>query len=96
MANKKRKAKIQYTKKAMTCILIVALFDLQIPYVLSFIGKENTLEDLSKTVVIEIIGVFLVYCVKSFFETKEEYEIVSSVNVETETSAGVIIFTVSP
>ena len=72
MANKKRKAKIQYTKKAMTCILIVALFDLQIPYVLSFIGKENTLEDLSKTVVIEIIGVFVVYCVKSFFETKEE------------------------
>lgn len=72
MANKKRKAKIQYTKKAMTCILIVALFDLQIPYVLSFIGRENTLEDLSKTVVIEIIGVFLVYCVKSFFETKEE------------------------
>ena len=72
MANKKRKAKIQYTKKAMTCILIVALFDLQIPYVLSFIGRENTLEDLSKTVVIEIIGVFVVYCVKSFFETKEE------------------------
>ena len=72
MANKKRKTKIQYTKKAMTCILIVALFDLQIPYVLSFIGRENTLEELSKTVVIEIIGVFLVYCVKSFFETKEE------------------------
>ena len=72
MENKKRKTKIQYTQKAMTCILIVALFDLQIPYVLSFIGRENTLEDLSKTVVIEIIGVFLVYCVKSFFETKEE------------------------
>ena len=72
MANKKRKTKIQYTKKSMTCILIVALFDLQIPYVLSFIGRENTLEDLSKTVVIEIIGVFLVYCVKSFFEIKEE------------------------
>ena len=72
MENKKRKTKIQYTKKTMTCILVVALFDLQIPYVLSFIGRENTLEDLSKTVVIEIIGVFLVYCVKSFFETKEE------------------------
>lgn len=70
--NKKRKTKVQYTKVAMTWILVVALLDIQIPYVLAFFGKENTLEDLAKTIVIEIVGVFLVYCVKSFFETREE------------------------
>lgn len=69
---KKRKTKRQYTKVAVTLILIVALIDLQLPYILAFLGRENTLEDLSKTIVIEIIGVFFVYCAKSFFETKEE------------------------
>ena len=64
--------KKQYTKRAMSWILGIALIDMQLPYILALIGRENTLEDLTKTIVMEIVGVFLVYCVKSFFETREE------------------------
>lgn len=71
---KKRRSvkKIQYTKKAMTSILVVALFDMQIPFVLAFLGREQIAEELGKVIVMEIVGCFLVYCLKSFFETKEE------------------------
>ena len=72
--HRRRKTKIQYTKRASTAILVVALFDLQIPYVLAFLGRENTLEELSKVIVVEIVGVFFVYCLKSYFETKEEHK----------------------
>ena len=72
--HRKRKTKIQYTKGAITAILVVALFDLQMPYILAFLGRENTLETLSTTIVVEIVGVFTVYCLKSFFETKEEHK----------------------
>ena len=71
---RRRKTKTQYTKGAVTAILVVALFDLQMPYVLAFLGRENTLEELSKIIVVEIVGVFLVYCLKSYFETKEEHK----------------------
>ena len=70
----KRKTKTQYTKGAVTAILVVALFDLQMPYVLAFLGRENTLEELSKIIVVEIIVVFFIYCLKSYFETKEEHK----------------------
>lgn len=63
--------KIQYTKKAMTGILVVALFDMQIPFILAFLGKEQIAEELGKVIALEIVGCFLVYCLKSFFETKE-------------------------
>ena len=72
--HRKRKAKIQYTKRAITAILVVALFDLQIPYVLAFLGRENTLEELSKVILVNIIVVFFIYCLKSYFETKEEHK----------------------
>lgn len=63
---------ITYTKKMMNRIIFVALIDLQIPFVLAFLGKEQIAETLGITIVTEIIGVFLVYCAKSFFETREE------------------------
>ena len=72
--HRRRKTKIQYTKGAITAILVVALFDLQMPYVLAFLGRENTLEELSKVIVVEIVGVFFVYCLKSYFETKEGHK----------------------
>lgn len=56
----------------MTAILIVALIDLQMPFVLAYLGRENIAENLGALLITEIIGVFLVYCLKSFFETKEE------------------------
>lgn len=72
---KKRKKvvkKIQYTKKAMTGILVVALIDMQLPFLLAFLGREQIAEELGKVIALEIVGCFLVYCLKSFFETKEE------------------------
>ena len=62
---------ITYTKKMMNKIIFVALLDLQIPFILAFLGKEQIAETLGITIVTEIIGVFFVYCAKSFFETRE-------------------------
>lgn len=42
------------------------------PFILAFLGREQIAEDLGKILVTEVIGVFFVYCVKSFFETREE------------------------
>lgn len=51
-------------------ILFVALIDLQLSYILAFMGKEIA-ETLSISVVTEIIAVVLGYFIKSFNETKE-------------------------
>ena len=61
-----------YTKKMMTRIIYVALIDMQCPFLLALLGREQIAETLGGLIVTEIIGVFLVYCAKSFFETKEE------------------------
>lgn len=66
------KNKKQFTKVLITIILMITLIDLQFPFILAFFGKEQIAEDLGKILVTEIIGIFFVYCLKSFFETKEE------------------------
>ena len=60
-----------YTKRIMTLIVIISLIDLQLPFVLAFLGREQIAETLGGIIVTEIIGIFLVYCAKSFFETRE-------------------------
>lgn len=60
-----------YTKKIMTLIVCVALFDMQLPFALAFLDKVQIAETMGGLIVTEIIGVFLVYCLKSFFETRE-------------------------
>lgn len=64
-----------YTKKIMTAIVIVALIDLQFPFILAFLDKVQIAETLGGLIVTEIIGVFLVYCTKSFFETRESEKV---------------------
>lgn len=64
-----------YTKKMMTRIINAALLDMQFPFLLAFLGREQIAETLGGLIVTEIIGVFLVYCAKSFFETKEEQRV---------------------
>lgn len=61
-----------FTKRIITLILVITLIDLQFPFILAFIGRDQIAEDLGRILVTEIIGVFFVYCCKSFFETKEE------------------------
>ncbi len=60
-----------YTKKMLNRIITVALLDMQFPFLLAFLGKQEIAETMGGLIVTEIIGVFLVYCAKSFFETKE-------------------------
>lgn len=58
-----------YTKKAVTIILAVSLIDLQLSYVLAFMGKEQIAETLSSTITETIVGVMLGYFLKALFET---------------------------
>lgn len=61
-----------YTKKMMTRVINMALIDMQFPFLLALLGREQIAETLGGLIVTEIIGVFLVYCAKSYFETREE------------------------
>lgn len=64
-----------YTKKMMNRIIVVALIDMQFPFILALLGKEQIAESMGSLIVTEIIGVFMAYCLKSFFETKESEKI---------------------
>ncbi len=58
-----------FTKKAVTAILIVSLVDLQLSYILAFMGKEQIAESLSSTIASTVIGVMIGYFLKALFET---------------------------
>lgn len=58
-----------YKKKAVAVILGVSLVDLQLSYVLAFMGKEQIAKSLSSTIASTIIGVMLDYFFKALFET---------------------------
>lgn len=58
-----------YTKKAVSLILIVSLIDLQLSYVLAFMGQVQIAESLSSTIATTVIGVMLGYFFKALFET---------------------------
>ncbi len=64
-----------YTKKMMNRIINTALLDMQFPFLLALLGREQIAETMGGLVVTEIVGAFLVYCVKSFFETRESEKI---------------------
>jgi hypothetical protein len=76
-----------YTKKAVAIILAVSLIDLQLSYVLAFIGKEQIAESLSSQIASTIIGIMLGYFMKALFETffeKREERLNRSSGVEDE------------
>ena len=58
-----------FSKKAVAIILTVSLIDLQISYILAFLGKEQIAETLSTTIADTIVGVMLGYFLKALFET---------------------------
>ena len=60
-----------FTKVIISRVITIALIDLQLPFILSAFDKDPVVE-LGKVIAVEIIGVVLVYCLKSFFETREE------------------------
>ncbi len=64
-----------YTKKMMNRIITVALIDMQFPFMLALLDRNEIAETMGGLIVTEIVGVFLVYCLKSFFETRESEKI---------------------
>ena len=76
MAKKKpRTNKRTTTKTALKWILGVSLVCILMSYVLAFMGRDQIAESLSSEIVKVILGAFTIYCLKSFFETKEEEKI---------------------
>lgn len=76
-----------YTKRAVTLILTIALVDLQLSYILAFLGREQIAETLSTTVAETIVGVMLGYFLKALFETffeKREERLKKRLKQETE------------
>lgn len=57
-----------------TIILVVAICDIQLTYVLAFLGMSDVAETLSITLVTEIVAVFITYCLKAYFGKKAEEE----------------------
>lgn len=58
-----------YTKRAVTAILIISMIDMQLSYILAFLGKEQIAESLSSTIATVIVGVMFGYFMKALFET---------------------------
>lgn len=68
---KKKKTKKEYSKRMTTLILIVALVDIQLTYVLAFLGKEIA-ETLAITLVTEVVAVFGTYSIKAYLGKRNE------------------------
>lgn len=58
-----------FTKKAVAAILFFSILDLQLSYILAFMGKDQIAESLSSTIASTVIGVMIGYFLKSLFET---------------------------
>lgn len=61
-----------FTKLWVSVILIIAIIDLQLSYILAFLGYEQIAETLSIAIVTEIIGVSIAYIVRAHLDTKAE------------------------
>ncbi len=75
MKKPKRSNFITFSKIWVSRLMYIAVIDIQLSYVLAFMGKEQIAETLSITVVTEIIGIMAVYFAKSFLETKEQEKV---------------------
>ena len=69
---KRRTNKRTFTKIAVKWILITSMVAIILSYVLAFMGREQIAETLSIEIVKVILGTILIYCLKSYFETKAE------------------------
>lgn len=58
-----------FTKKWVDIILTVSIIDIQLVFVLAFLGKCQIAETLGVAIVSEVIGVMLGYLCKSYFES---------------------------
>ena len=70
--NKKPSLFETFTKLWVSILLIIGIVDLQLSYLLAFLGYDQIAETLSVAVVTEILGVTVAYIVRAFFDTKDE------------------------
>ena len=68
----KKIRKRQYTKKWVDIILTVSLIDVQMCFVLAFLGKDQIAETLGIAIITEIVAIGLGYMLKAFFETNSQ------------------------
>jgi len=61
-----------YTKSLVSCITLICLIDLQITYILAFLGKIQIAETLSVNICNTIIVVAFTYMLRAFFDTFSE------------------------
>ena len=68
-----RAPKIETTKRAVWTCLINGFAWAWCSYLLAYLGREQIAESLSQVAITEIIGVVLVYCLKSLFENMSKH-----------------------
>ena len=61
-----------YTKRLVGFIIFACLIDLQLSYILAFLGKDQIAESLSIQICVTILGTALVYMIRAYFDTKAE------------------------
>ena len=61
-----------YTKVLVFIIVLIALIDLQLSYVLAFMDKMQIAESLSSQVCMTILGTAFIYMIRAFFDTYAE------------------------
>lgn len=61
------------TKKIVWFCLVNGVGWVWCSYLLAYLGRTQIAESLSKIAVTEIVGVVLVYCVKSLFEKRADF-----------------------
>lgn len=64
----KKPRKLETSKRVIWICLINGVAWVWCSYYLAYLGREQIAESLSQVAITEIIGVVLVYCVKSLFE----------------------------
>ena len=62
-----------FTKALVLFIIVIALIDLQLSYILAFFNKIQIAEELSKQVCTTILGVAFVYMIRAYFDSKAEH-----------------------
>ena len=68
---RKQKKKVTFTKILVSVILFVSLLDVQLVFILAFLGRMQIAESMGICICTEIIATILGYLCKSFFENRE-------------------------
>ena len=68
-----RSPKRETTKRIVWACLLNGFAWVWCSYLLAYLGREQIAESLSQVAITEIIGVVLVYCLKSLFENMSKH-----------------------